>query len=211
MSVSQHPDAILQKFLAEKPRPQKVKNLHAIHDLCRAQHQVGSKDFSIPTIGKLCEERGILKARGLYNAPLADYRALIDAWAVYAGPATPKPIKVPATDEYIVRIEDPAIRILVQQVIAERNKLKSQLNTLKAATTVVVDRRPAERGNVDSPRAPSLGLTESERKALEKATSLAFLEAQAWREVELGEIVNARGRTIFDPGFATGLRKLLQA
>ena len=47
-----------------------------------------------------------------------------------------------ATDEYVTRISDPAVRILVQGVIAQRNKLKAKLDTLKAATKVVVDRLP---------------------------------------------------------------------
>lgn len=211
MSRPQHPDVILQQFLDKRPRPQKVKNLQAIHELCRTQHDAGSREFSISAIGKLCEDRGILKARGLYNAPLADYKALIEAWAAYAGPAMPKPIKLAATDEYVTRIDDPAVRILVQGVIAERNKLKAQLNTLKATTKVVVDRRPIESSRLDAMPALSIGLTDSERKALEKAVSLEFLAEQGWREVDLGEVVNARGRTVFDPGFATGLRKLLGA
>lgn len=210
MSRTQHPDTILQKFLDKRPRPQKVKNLHAIHELCRNQHEIGIRDFSISAIGKLCEEHGILKARGLYNAPLADYKALIEAWAAYAGPATPKPIKLVATDEYVTRIDDPAVRILVQGVIAERNKLKAQLNTLKAATKVVVDRRPVGSGSLYAMHERSDGLTDSERKALEKSVSMQFLAEQGWREVDLGEVVNVQGRTVFDPGFATGLRKLLR-
>ena len=206
---NQHPDEVLQSFLAKKPRPQKVKNLQAIHDLCRAAYEAGSRDFSVATIGKLCEQQGLLKARGLYNAPLADYRALIEAWASHAGPATPKPVKQLATEDYVARIDDPAVRMLVQGVIAERNKLKAQLNTLKAATTVVVDRRPQAEA---SPATPDLGagLTESERLALRKCASPEFLAEQGWHETDLGEVVNARGRTVFDPGFLTGLKKLMR-
>lgn len=206
----QHPDEVLQSFLAQKPRPQKVKNLQAIHDLCRAEYEAGSRDFSVATIGKLCEQQGLLKARGLYNAPLADYRALIEAWASYAGPATPRPVKQLATEDYVARIDDPAVRMLVQGVIAERNKLKAQLNTLKAATTVVVDRRP-QAASLHAPPALGVGLTESERLALRKCTSPDFLAEQGWHETDLGEVVNARGRTVFDPGFVSGLRKLLGA
>jgi hypothetical protein len=31
------------------------------------------------------------------------------------------------------------------------------------------------------------------------------------QEIALGEIVNDRGRTIFDPGFATAIRKIIDA
>lgn len=84
--------------------------------------------------------------------------------------------------------------------------IKAQLNTLKAQTTIVVDRRPPLHG---SRAGLTSALTHSERKSLEKSVSPEFLETQGWKEVEFGEIVNARGRTVFDPGFATGLRKIL--
>lgn len=132
-----HPDEVLQSFLAKKPRPQKVKNLQAIHDLCRAAYEAGSRDISVATIGKLCEKQGLLKARGLYNAPLADYRALIEAWASHAGPATPKPVKQLATEDYVARIDDPAVRMLVQGVIAERNKRCENAHPLSSSLSMV--------------------------------------------------------------------------
>ena len=206
-STTNNPESVFAELLAKGGRPARQRNLRAIHELCQAQYNAGARDFSISTIGKLCEERGILKARGLYNAPLADYRALIEAWGTYAGPSIVKPAKTLASDDYLLRIEDPAIRALVQGVIAERNKLKAQLNTLKANTTIVVDRRPAP---VPSQSAAFVPFTDSERNALLKAVSLEFLDEQGWREAELGEIVNARGRTVFDPGFATAIRKALK-
>lgn len=53
--------------------------------------------------------------------------------------------------------------------------------------------------------------TELERLALRKCTSPDFLAEQGWHETDLGEVGNARGRTVFDPGFVSGLRKLLGA
>jgi hypothetical protein len=205
MRSSEHPDALLADLLAKGGRPLKLRNLQAIHELCRSQYEAGSRDISVSVIGKLCEREGFLKARGLYNAPLADYRALIERWAAYAGPSMPKIRKELASEEYLSRIDDPAIRAIVQGVIVERNKLKAQLNTLKACTTLVVDRRPAR---VTAPQAVSVELTDSERKALTRAVSPHFLESQGWREADFGEVVNERGRTVFDPGFATAVRKI---
>jgi len=201
-----HPDVLLADLISKGGRPVKLRNLQAIHELCRAQYEAGSRDFSIATIGKLCERDGLLTARGLYNAPLADYRALIGGWAAYAGPPIPKPVKQLASEDYLSRIDDPAIRAIVQGVIAERNKLKAQLNTLKANTTIVVDRRPMPAAGVQG---LSPVFTDSERKALAKAVSAEFLESQGWREVDFGEVVNAKGRTVFDPGFASAVRKLV--
>ena len=134
-SSTNHPDDVLAALLAKGGRSQRQRNLTAVHEICRRQHQSGSRDFSIPAVGKLCEAEGILKARALYNAQSADYRDLIEAWQRYAGPAAPKAPKVLASHDYLLRVEDPAIRSLMQGIISERDRLKAQINTLKANTT----------------------------------------------------------------------------
>lgn len=108
-----------------------------MHEVCRKQHEVGSRDFSVPAIGRLAEAASIMKGRALYNAQSADYRLLIEAWAAYAGPPPAKPSKILASHEYLMRIEDPAIRSIMQTAITERDKLKAQLNLLKANTQVI--------------------------------------------------------------------------
>ncbi|QPF72249.1 alpha/beta hydrolase [Roseateles sp. DAIF2] len=207
MSEQQTPEHVLEELLEKKPRPQKCRSLIALNALCERNFESGGRDFSIALIGKLCEQQGVLKSRGLYNESAADHRRVIDAWAARAGPVPTKKPEALATDAYIDRIDDPAIRFLVHRVIAERNKLKAQLNTLKSATKIVVDRRVGEGDQL--PFSGKVALTNSERDALRKVISPAFLSSNGWAEIEFGEIVNDRGRTIFDPGFATGLRKLL--
>lgn len=53
-------------------------------------------------------------------------------------------------------------------------------------------------------------LTESERDALVKAISERSLEEQGWVEGSRGEIVNDRGRTVFEIGFTRAIRKMLE-
>lgn len=211
-----HPDAVLESLLAKAVRSNRRANLAAMHEICRRRHETNSRDFSLPAIGRLAEAGGILKGRALYNAQSADYRALIEAWAAYAGPPAPKPPKTLASHEYLMRIEDPAIRSIMQAIIAERDKLKAQLNVLKANTQVTVDRRPLGATIAAAPGtqpvtvlAPSAQLTPSEREALQNAVSADYLENQGLREGSHGEIVNARGRTVFEVGFARAIRKLL--
>ncbi len=211
-----HPDVVLASLLDKGGRSNRRANLTKMHELCRKQHEAGSRDFSLPAIGRLAEAEGILKGRALYNAQSADYKALIEAWAAYAGPAAPKPPKTLASHEYLMRIEDPAIRSIMQATIAERDKLKAQLNVLKANTQVTVDRRPL--GAIVSSTsgtqpvailALSAQLTPSERVALQKAVSADYLEERGLKEGSHGEIVNERGRTIFEVGFARAIRKVL--
>jgi hypothetical protein len=211
-----HPDAVLAALLNKGGRSNRRANLAKMHELCRMHHAVGSRDFSLPAIGRLAEAEGILKGRALYNAPSADYRALIEAWAAYAGPAAPKPAKTLASHEYLMRIEDPAIRSIMQSIIAERDKFKAQVNVLKANMHVTVDRRPM---GVTVSAAPgmlpvavlalSAQLTDSERESLRKAVSAGYLEERGLKEGTHGEIVNERGRTVFEVGFARAVRKVL--
>ena len=215
-STDIHPDAVLDSLLAKGGRSNRRANLAKVHDLCRRQHEAGSRDFSLPAVGRLVESEGIMKGRALYNAQSADYKALIEAWAAYAGPPVPKPPKMLASHEYLMRIEDPAIRSIMQSIIAERDKLKAQLNALKANAQVTVDRRPlgataaATHGSQPvTVLAMSAQFTPSEREALQKAVASEYLEARGLREGSHGEIVNERGRTMFEVGFARAIRKVL--
>jgi hypothetical protein len=115
-----HPDAVLESLLAKGGRSHRGSNLSKMHELCRKQHEAGSHDFSLPAIGHLAEAEGILNGRALYNAQSTDYQALFEAWAAYAGPPAPKPPKTLASYEYLMRIDDPAIRSIMQAIIAER-------------------------------------------------------------------------------------------
>lgn len=216
MTTEIHPDVVLESLLAKGARAQRRRNLAQMHELCRVQYDVGSRDFSLPSIGRLCEAQGLLKGRALYNAQSADYRALIEAWATYAGPPAPKASKPLASYEYLMRIEDPAIRSIMQAIISERDKLKAQLNVLKTQTQLTVDRRPLGATIVPTPSTYSAAvatmsehLTPSERNALQNAISHEFLEDQGWQEGSHGEITNAKGRTLFDVGFARAIRKIL--
>lgn len=212
-----HPDAVLDALLAKGGRSNRRANLMKMHELCRQQYEASFRDFSLPAIGRLAEAGDIIKGRALYNAQSADYRVLIEAWAAYAGPPVPKQAKMLASYEYLMRIEDPAIRSIMQSIIAERDKLKSQLNTLKANTQVTVDRRPLGATIATAPGmqpvavlALAAQLTPSEHEALLKAISPEYLEKCGLREGSHGEIVNARGRTLFDVGFTRAIRKVLE-
>ncbi|MDR6391203.1 gamma-mobile-trio protein GmtX [Paraburkholderia phenoliruptrix] len=211
-----HPDAVLTSLLDKGGRSNRRANLAKMHELCRRQYEAGSRDFSLPAIGRLAEAEGILKGRALYNAPSADYRTLIETWAAYAGPAAPKPPKTLASHDYLMRIDDPAIRSIMQAIVTERDKLKAQLNVLKANTQVTVDRRPLGATVSSAPGTQSVAvvalsaqLTSSEREALQKAVSASYLEERGLKEGSHGEIVNERGRTVFEVGFARAVRKVL--
>ncbi len=211
-----HPQAVLESLLSKGTRAQRQRNLMAVNEICRKQHESGLRDFSIPAIGRICEAEGVLKGRALYNAQSEDYRTLINAWTAYSGPPTPKPPKTLASHEYLMRIGDPAIRSIMQAALAERDKLRSQLNVLKAHSQVTVDRRPLGAGIITNSHSKPIAvmlmkaqLTDSERESLQNAISHDFLEDQGWHEGSHGEILNANGRVLFDVGFTLAIRKIL--
>ncbi|KAI3603828.1 Hydrolase, alpha/beta fold family (plasmid) [Cupriavidus necator H850] len=102
-----HPGAVLESLLAKGGRSNQRAGLAKLHEICRRQHETGSRDFSLPAIGRLAEAEGIVKGRVLYNDQSADYRTLIEAWAAYARPPAPKPPKTLASHEYLMRIARP--------------------------------------------------------------------------------------------------------
>ena len=55
----------------------------------------------------------------------------------------------------------------------------------------------------------SAQLTPSEREALQKAVTADYLEERGLREGSHGEILNDRGRMLFEVGFARAIRKVL--
>lgn len=216
-----HPDEVLSALLEKGPRSQKAANLKALHDICAAQYAIKNlavRDFSLPAIGRLCEDKGVFKARVLYNAASEDYVALIKAWSAFSGAPSIKPpkkeISPPAGHAYLMRIEDPALRSIMQSVIVERDKLKSQLALLKSTSQIVVNQRPL--GATIAPGSEGVPvieigaqLTDSESEALRKALAKDFLADQGWSIGQDGEVLTTTGRTLFEPGFVTAIRKVL--
>lgn len=219
MSKDILPNDVLQALLKKSSRSQKEANLRKLHEVCAVQH-AGSKDFTVPTIGRLWETAGGIKARALYNAASDDYRTLIKAWTDFSGPVKvlPTPDKESRRYGFLARIEDPAVRALVQGVVIERDKLEGEVNLLKSLSTITINRAPA----LPTPPAasapalhpapvPSASLTVSERAALERAISPDFLDGEGWVEANNGAVKKENGRTIFDPGFTKAIRKVLDA
>lgn len=213
-----HPNDVYEALLQGCTRSQKRENLQRLHALCAAQYS-GSRDFLLPTIGRLWAASGGIQARALYNAASADYRTLIQAWSDHAGPveAKPKESERERSPSFLSRIDDPAIRALVQGALIERDKLRAEVNLLKSVTSLNLDRAPGLPVSASpTPTAMELipgpkkqELTQSEREALGRAISAEFFEDQGWKEGKSGEVLNERGRRVFESGFTKAIRKVL--
>jgi len=216
-----HPDEVLAAILSKGIRKDKELKLKKLHELCSLEynrHTQGARDFSLSGMSKAAESHGLFKARTIYNAQSKDYADLIKSWENYNGPTISKKLseKTALPDKYsfLKKIDDPAIRSLCQIAIADRDKLKAELNMLKSKTQVVVDMRPmgaqiAKTENNVVIVEPASKLTESERNALINAIDPKMLSRRKWRIGETGEVVDEKERFIFNPGFTTGIAKIL--
>jgi hypothetical protein len=222
MRTTVHPDDILASLLAKSPRADKLQKLKELHIICANRHSDqhhSISDFSLSSIGRECKSKGLFKSeRTLYTSGSGDYGTLINAWAAFSGPASVKITKhhalVPPEHDYLTKIQDHALRQIMQGVIAERDKLRQQLDILKSQTRFDVDQRPKEQSTNSAglsahPLLEELHLTESERTSLSRAISEVFFEDHGWREGDDGEVYSESSALLYDPGYLTSIRKLL--
>ena len=217
-----HPDQVLAALKQKAKRSNKVANLDAIHAVCTEVYKSGGVDYSYALVGRMSERQGGPAVNTLYTHASADYRALIDAWGAYAkvnGRRTAvKPML--ATDEDLLKkVDDPAVRALLSMAVAERNRYRQQLDTLRSQSSITIDLRPLpgianvdhKTGEIIQLISPLEGLTEADIDALERAVSPALFKAEGWTEVENGSVAKSSGQRLYGPGYTHALRRLIDA
>lgn len=225
-----HPDIVYHALSSKPGRSERRNALKRLHEICSRHYQNGSNDFSVPTIGKECESQGILKARALYNASSADYKALIDAWSVFGAnnirdtkseeSAVKSQSEAPKNrNNYVSRIADPVIRAHVLSLIEDRDRLRVMLNLVEAEKhlrDLEVGKQAAfEVTAAKLPRGRPLKnvsewtLKPGDLTAFKKAISPEFMKSQGWRLGPQGEIRNSIGETLYEPGYLQGIKKVL--
>jgi len=214
------PDEVLTKLKAGAKSSRTMKSLDLIHKLCNEQHKRGSLDFSIATIGRLSAAQGGPSEQPLRNASdsAKAYRALIEAWARHVEGKTRKPPveKARSGDEQLLSlIDDLVARNLVAAIISDNRKLRNENQALKvlAKGSVTIDMRPSK--TACSPEAvqvlsPLELLDQEELDALRNAISPENLKYNSWKIDERGGITNKAKISIFRPGFALAIKKILK-
>ena len=124
-------------------------SLNKLNALLEARFNAGEKDYSIATIGRVSKAEGGVGTVSIRNKTGEHFRLLIDAWATKANTTMKKPpvpqsrlLDVPSDMDLLKRLDDPAMRAVFGQIIAEKNKLKAENRILKQSAEVVVDMRP---------------------------------------------------------------------
>lgn len=209
-----HPDELLDQLKASAST-RKVKNLEIVHAVCREQHERGSTDYSVATISKIAQERGGPVRSTIHNKTGDDFKGLIKAWADHTGGVLRKVRRPSENPIYSVldKIPDPAVRAVMGAVLAENRQLRGEVNLLKANYNGVVDQRVAVASRPDRGELSAVveSLLSFEKEALQHAISETLLRDEGWSLDDHGRIINSKGRCVFRMGFATGIRKILDA
>lgn len=217
MTVTIHPDELITQ-LSESASTRKKRSLELIHNICKEQYERGSKDFSIPTIGRLSAEENGPSIQTIRNKDGGDYRALMQCWADYANGTTKKTTtkqENTTLDEILAGISDPTIRALVGVISAENRKLKSENSLLKQQTKLTIDMRPPAQPllnvNENTEALPQISnLLPSEINALENAISDEFFKDWGFTPDEQGRI-KYKGRALYKVGYVTAIKKILSS
>ncbi len=170
-----------------------------------------------------------MKGRALYNAKSADYKTLIEAWALFsvsqpvthshknntdaAPPSGPKPRH---------RIARNYVEVFSGAKIVSKNEgivsnLELQVTLLKAEKAIMAEKLTKEIELRNRPIARPRGrkplskwnLSNDDLDGLERAIEPEFLKSQGWKLDANFQVVNESGNIVFHRGFIQGVRKIL--
>ncbi len=214
---------VILEDLKEGRHSRTQASLDKLNEILQAYYNSGQRDFSVTRIGRESVEKGGPGYQSIRATQNKHYRTLIEAWAAKANTTTKKPVaelsrsrEVPADNQLLERINDPALRALFGQIIAERNRYRKELNLLKQHANIVIDKRPVKQvaASADSVEVlPSLSgiLTPSEIKALTYAISEDCMEKQGWHYTKAGQVKSEEwGLEVYPRGYVNALRKVLR-
>lgn len=215
-------DTILEDLKSGKASRTK-DSLDKLNALLEARFNAGEKDYSIATIGRVSKAEGGVGTVSIRNKTGEHFRLLIDAWATKANATMKKPpvpqsrkLNTPSDMDLLKRLDDPAMRAVFGQIIAEKNKLKAENRILKQNAEVVVDMRPnqaihAEQVHQEVEVLPSLDgvLLQGDIDALEDAINEDKMAQRGWTVSRYGAVKDEHGRPLFKNGFVLAIQKVL--
>lgn len=212
-SVTLDPAEVLQQLKAGAKSSRTVKSLNIIYEVCQEQYDRGSSDFSYSMIGALSEKKGGPKAQPIRNATGAAYRTLVASWEKFSKGTIGKarPARNQGLDaDVLSMIDDPVLRILVQNYISENKKLRNENQVLKIAAKekIIIDMSGGLQSRVEVVMAVGF-LLQQEVAALRNAISPEFFRKHGWTVNEQTGAVNRGALPVFSPGYVTAITKIL--
>lgn len=206
------PKGLLEE-LCRNAHPRKQQSLKLIYRLCGEQHDRGSSDFSIATIGRLSEAAGGPSPAAIRNKTGDDYKALITTFAKSVGGKARKVSerKGSVLEDILEGVSDPVLRTRIGILLAELESARGQLAALRhlASQNAVLHLD----GPDDSARAdqapPADHLSMQERNALERAVAPATLKHWGWIAEPNGRVKTDSGQVVYSAGYLTAIQKVL--
>lgn len=208
----------------KRDKTQRTQNsLDQLNALLEKRFNAGEKDFSIATIGRASKADGGVGEVSIRNKTGEHFRRLIDVWASKAHTTMKKPPvshsrkrETPSDIELLKKLDDPAMRAVFGQIIAEKNRLKAENRILKQNTEVILDMRPNQLINVKQAQqevqvVPALNgiLVKSEIEALEDAINEENMANRGWTISKYGAVKDENNRPLFKTGFVSAIKKVL--
>lgn len=216
----EHPKEFLEA-LCKGADPRKERSLRLIFGICEEQKKRGSKDYSVATIGRLSNEAGGPSAASIRNKTGEHYRALIKAYAEFAGGKSRKTAEPRTTEADLILegVTDPVLRSRLGLLLAELESTRAQLlaarhlaNQNSVVNLADYPSQPASGAAADDdvevlPAAPTFSTLEV--RALKSALSSKTLDHWGWKVDEAGRVLTESGQQVFGAGFATAIGKVL--
>jgi hypothetical protein len=196
------PFEVLEKLKISASQKAK-KTLDVIYEICEEQEQRGLADFSIATISRLGQQRGVPKAQSLRNKSGESYRALICAFeGKHQNSDLPK--KVKNEGDWIEEIKNPKHKLLARiqasELVAANKKL---LEFVPPGTRIEI----FDHQNIEGQEGSKL--SNLERRALEFIISDKFLNKWSFTVSEYGEVVDGSGVVVLRSGTVDAVNKAL--
>lgn len=215
-------NVILENLKTDKTQ-RTQDSLDKLNVLLEARFNAGEQDYSIATIGRLSKTKEGVGTVSIRNKSGEHYRRLIELWATKANTTMKKPPEpqsrkhdTPSDMELLKRLDDPAMRAVFGQIIAEKNKLKAENCILKQNAEVIVDMRPnqvihADQTKQDVEVLPSLSgvLLNADIEALEDAINEDKMTQRGWTVLKYGAVKDEHERPLFKNGFVLAIQKVL--
>ena len=182
--------------------------LDAIYEVCQAQVTRGLSDFSVTTIARLGEGRGVPKAQSIRNATGAHYRALIESFAAAHPPIIDKK-KVTKADAWIEEIPSVRHRQLVYILLSQLNEARNLIRDfVPPGSEIYVD----DRRGVSHPgdERGTHRLDNVERRALEYILSEDFMKKWNFKKGDKGDVLDEGGTRVLKPATINAIDKVLR-
>lgn len=167
----------------------------------RAGGKLRRTDYSYTNVSRLGQGRGVPKSQSMYNETGVNYQALIKCFAAQQGKR--KRFRPRAGHAWADEIEDPRIRILVQQTLAELAEAQRAIKEIIPPGTVIkVDDRTGT--------APDFKLSRLEHRAIEYLRSDDFIQDWKLQRGKSGDVLDPDGKAIFKPATMQAIDKVLK-